>query len=87
MKYQVKISKSAEKELCKLDKYAQKQIISFLENNVAADKPRNDCKPLKYNWAGHWRYDIGKYRIICEIKDDICAVLVITIGHRRDVYR
>lgn len=81
------MSKSAEKELSKLDKFTQKQIITFLEQNVESENPRLQGKTLKHHWAGHWRYDIGKYRIICDIKDDVCIVLVIKVGHRKEVYR
>ena len=85
--YKIQISKSAEKELAKLDEYSQKQIQSYINNNIANENPRNKGKILKHNWAGHWRYDVGKYRIICQIKDDVCIVLIVKIGHRRDVYR
>ena len=86
--YRVELKKSAEKDLSKLDKHIQKQIISFLENEVdEAINPRQHGKALKHNWAGHWRYDFGDYRIICEIKDNICIVLVVKIGHRKEVYR
>jgi mRNA interferase RelE/StbE len=85
--YKIEISKSAEKELAKLDEYSRKQIQSYINNNIANEDPRNKGKALKHNWAGHWRYDIGKYRIICQIKDEICIVLIVKIGHRREIYR
>ena len=85
--YRVELNKSAEKELSKLDSQTQKIILTFLEQDVESENPRLYGKVLKYNWAGHWRYDLGKYRIICKIKDDVCIVLVIKIGHRREIYR
>ena len=87
MMYMVEFKKSAEKELSKLDEYSRKQIQSYINNNLVCENPRAKGKVLKYDWAGHWRYDIGKYRIICDIKDNICIVLVVKIGHRREVYR
>ena len=85
--YKVVLKKSAEKELAKLDRQAQKKIITFLKHEVERQSPRFKGKAMKYNWAGHWRYDVGKYRIVCKIKDDVCTVLVVKIGHRSQVYR
>lgn len=86
MIYKVEFIESAEKELSKLDKYTQKQIKNYINNNIITENPKNKGKALKYNWAGHWRYDIGKYRIICKIQDDICIVLVVKVGHRQLIY-
>ncbi|MBQ6434970.1 MAG: type II toxin-antitoxin system RelE/ParE family toxin, partial [Synergistaceae bacterium] len=36
--------------------------------------------------SGQWRYRVGDYRIICEIKDNILVVLVLEIGHRSKIY-
>jgi mRNA interferase RelE/StbE len=44
-------------------------------------------EPLKENMAGLWRYRVGDYRLICEIQNDVLQVLVINIGHRKDVYK
>ncbi len=35
----------------------------------------------------YWKYRVGNYRVIAEIRDDVLVVLVIEIGHRREVYR
>jgi mRNA interferase RelE/StbE len=37
--------------------------------------------------SGYWRYRVGDYRIVCELIDDRLVVLVVEIGHRRDIYR
>ena len=49
--------------------------------------PRHFGEPLKGNHAGFWRYRIGDYRILCDIRDENVIVLVLTIGHRRHVYK
>jgi len=85
--YTVVFKKTAEKEFSKLDKYSQKQIQIYINKYIASSNPRENGKALRHNWAGHWRYDIGKYRIICDIQDDICTIVVIKVGHRREVYR
>ena len=52
---------------------------------VAAD-PRQLGKPLKGELGEFWRYRVGDYRILCEIRDDELVILAATIGHRREVY-
>jgi len=51
--------------------------------------PRSHGKPLTGKLQGYWRYEVGKYRLICDIQDNICKVLVVKVkvGHRREVYR
>jgi len=75
------------RELKKLDRQAQKEILAYLDERVATDKdPRRFGKPLRAMLTGLWRYRVRDYRIICEIKDGVILVLVISVGHRRRVY-
>ncbi|MCF7988494.1 MAG: type II toxin-antitoxin system RelE/ParE family toxin [Methylovulum sp.] len=43
-------------------------------------------KSLKGNLAGYWRYRVGDYRIICQIQEAELIILVIELGHPKDVY-
>jgi len=52
----------------------------------ASDNPRFTGKALKGN-DKEWRYRVGDYRLVCEIKDRELIVWLIRIGHRREVYR
>ena len=75
-------------ELKKLDRNAQKRIVSFLQERVSGEpNPRQHGKPLTGDKAGLWRYRIGKYRVVSRIEDDSQRVLVLRIAHRKDVYR
>jgi mRNA interferase RelE/StbE len=75
------------RELRKLGKQAQKDIIHYLDTRVACDEdPRRFGKGLRANLSGLWRYRVGDYRILCRIEDGNLTVLVISVGHRRDVY-
>jgi len=80
---------TARKQLRKLDKQTARRILDFLDERVAgAQNPRDTGKALTGPLLGtFWRYRVGDYRIICEIQDGKLCVLVIEIGHRRDVYR
>jgi mRNA interferase RelE/StbE len=89
MKYKLDFSKKAEKQLEKLDRYAQEQISAYIKRYFIDNQidPRSHGKPLTGKFKSSWRYEIGKYRLICDIKDNICKVLVVKVGHRREVYR
>lgn len=66
-----------------------KRIITFLETRIATlEDPRQTGKALQGSTLGKlWRYRVGDYRIICELQDQRLVVLVVEIGHRREVYR
>jgi mRNA interferase RelE/StbE len=80
------VSETAKKQLKKFDKSIQKKIIGYLEEVAGLEDPRTRGKGLSSNLAGLWRYRVGDYRLICEIKDEILTVEVVRIGHRREVY-
>ena len=48
--------------------------------------PRRFGRELKAELAGLWRYRVGDYRLICQIRDQELIVLVVTVGHRKDIY-
>jgi mRNA interferase RelE/StbE len=77
----------ARKELRKLDSPIQKEILSYLRLRIAeSDNPRIFGQSLSGNKVGLWRYRVGNYRIICRIEDDAFVVLVIGVGHRKEIY-
>ncbi|WP_082673411.1 type II toxin-antitoxin system RelE family toxin [Hugonella massiliensis] len=81
-------SKKADKQLSKLDAGVRRVIVSWLLKHIdGCDDPRVYGKGLTANRAGEWRYRIGDYRVLCEIRDDELIVLTLSVGHRRDVYR
>ena len=84
----VEFDDRARRELRKLDAQTQKSILKYLRERIAipAD-PRHHGKPLRQNLAGLWRYRIGDYRLICRLEDHRLVVLVLQLGHRRDVYQ
>lgn len=87
MKYTVKMTDKAKKQLSKLDKHTAKLIASWIYKNlVGCEDPRSHGKGLTANRSGQWRYRIGDYRLICDINDSELVILAVSIGHRRDVY-
>ena len=88
MNSKIVFSEKAKKQLKKLDKHIAALIIGWLEKNIeGSENPRVHGKSLTENRAGEWRYRIGDYRVICEIQDEKVIVLVLDVGHRRDVYK
>ncbi|MDD5581427.1 MAG: type II toxin-antitoxin system RelE/ParE family toxin [Methylobacter sp.] len=82
------MTETASQQLSKLDKINAKRIISFLKQRLAVlDNPRSSGKALTGPRGDLWCYQVGDYRIICEIQDDVLCVLAVKIGNRRDVYR
>lgn len=87
MKYKIIFTEKAIKQLKKMDKYTAALIIGWLEKNIeGCENPRIHGKGLVENKSGQWRYRIGDYRVICEIKDKEIVVLVLEVGHRRKIY-
>lgn len=87
MAWRIDFTPDAEKSLSKLDHQTQKRISRYLREKIAPlENPRSRGEGLKANLSGLWRYRVEDYRIICRILDSRLVVLVIKIGHRREVY-
>ena len=88
MKYTVEITKKALKSLQKIDKTHAQKILLWLEKNINGCKnPRAYGKALTGDFSECWRYRIGNYRLIAKIVDNIVTVIIIDIGHRKDIYQ
>lgn len=88
MKYKIVYEKKAIKNLSKIDKAQQKLIISWIEKNLSnIDDPKVSGKALKGNLKGYWRYRVGNYRILADINDEEIKIIIINIGHRKEIYK
>ena len=89
MGWTVEVSAGARKALSKLDPSAARSILHFLDEKVArAADPRTAGRALAGSTLGNfWRYRVGDHRVIADIQDAKVTVLVVRIGHRREVYR
>jgi mRNA interferase RelE/StbE len=85
--WRVEFLADAARELSKLDASAERSILRYLRERIAvADDPRRFGRPLTGDLKGFWRYRVGDYRIVASIEDDRFVILVVTVGHRREVY-
>ena len=88
MAWRVEYSTGVEKQLRNMGRDADRRIRRQLETVIAnLDDPRQVGGPLMGKLKGYWRYRIGDYRVLCDIRDAQLIVLVIEVGHRREVYR
>ena len=88
MAWTIDYTDTARKQLIKLDKKTARRIVDFMDARVAPmDDPRSVGKALSGPLGGFWRYRVGDCRVICDIQDGAVRVLVVDIGHRREVYR
>ena len=87
MQYRVELTDRVIKQLKKIDKHTSALIIGWIEKNLdGCENPRIHGKGLTANRTGQWRYRIGNYRLICEIKDEEVLILILEVGHRREIY-
>lgn len=87
MNYLVSFEKDAAKTLRKLDRYTRTILMNWIRKNIVeTDDPRRTGKALVGKLAGLWRYRVGDYRILAKIKDKEVTILIVKIGHRKDVY-
>jgi mRNA interferase RelE/StbE len=86
--WRIEFSRTAERQIRKLGRQAQADIIAYLRQRVEpADSARQFGKMLHGDKQGLWRYRVGDYRLICDVRDADRTVEVLAIGHRKDVYR
>ena len=86
-KYRVEYTERAIKSLKKLDKNIRSLIYAWIDKNLeGCENPRLHGKSLTGDKSGEWRYRIGNYRLICEIEDKKIVILILEIGHRKEIY-
>lgn len=92
----VEYTPESAKELSKLDRQAAMRIREYMGEVEKLIDPRSRGKALSSNLAGLWRYRVGDYRVISSIAEEeaeekpkktIITVLVVHIGHRKNVYK
>ena len=85
--WRVEFDRDAARDLRRLDVRAQRLILRYLRQRIATDEdPRRFGHALTGDLKGLWRYRVGDYRIVASIEDRSFLVLVVTVGHRREVY-
>jgi mRNA interferase RelE/StbE len=88
MAWAIEFDEAARRELNKLDPTVARRILKFLLERVAKlEDPRKIGERLQGILHHLWKYRVGDYRILCSFKQEVLVVLVLEIGHRREIYR
>ena len=88
MAWTVEFDAEAAEEFKSLDHSVQRRLQDYIRDRIsAAEDPRAFGRPLRGDKVGLWRYRVGNYRMICSIEEKAATVLVLRIGHRREVYK
>ena len=86
-RYKVLYTRAAMKAFEKLDKSISSMIYAWVESNLeGCSDPRVHGKALSANRKGQWRYRIGDYRLIAELRDKELIILTLAVGHRSSIY-
>ena len=88
MAWTIEFDPRVEKDLRRIGPQAARRVLDYLRDRVAVlEDPRQLGQPLKGPLTALWRYRVGDYRVVCELRDEVLVVLVLRIGHRKAVYR
>ena len=88
MAWRVEFSRAADKAFGKLDRQVQRRIAQFIDTRLAtSEDPRRLGEAYKGPLVGYWKFRIGDYRLICDVRDREILILVVAIGDRKEVYR
>jgi mRNA interferase RelE/StbE len=86
--YSVEYSKEAQKILKKMDRGSAQRIVAWMRDRVSnCENPRLWGEALVGEFSGLWKYRIGTFRLVCEIQDEKLVVLVVELGHRKEIYK
>lgn len=83
--YEVQISRSAERQLAKLDGDTQRRVAAAMRSLAREPRPRGCRKLIGYDDV--YRIRVGRYRLLYSVSHETVVIVILKVGHRRDVYR
>ena len=88
MAWTIELHRDAERDLSRLGTENARRILKFLHQRLATlDDPRSIGEALHGPVLGkYWKYRVGDYRLIADVQDEVIRIVIIRIGHRRQVY-
>lgn len=85
-RWQLETSARFDRAARKLDRPVLRRVRAYLDQVCELEDPRSRGKGLTGDLSGYWRYRVGDYRIVVEIRDNVLVIVAIGLGHRSDVY-
>jgi mRNA interferase RelE/StbE len=87
MSYRVAYDRRADRQLEKMDAGTRRLILAYIDSKLdGIENPRSLDKALSSDRAGQWRYRVGNYRILAEIRDAEVTIYIFKVAHRRNAY-
>lgn len=83
--HEVQISRTAERQLGRLDRTARRRVAAAMLALAENPRPRGCRKLLGYDDV--FRVRVGRYRLLYSVSDNTVVIVILKVGHRRDVYR
>ncbi len=84
--YKIIFAKKAKKQFYSLSRDIQERITKKIDNQLAIN-PDTYLIPLIGNMYGLYKFKVGSYRLLCFKKTNEFLILVVKVGHRKDIYR
>ena len=81
----LRFTNAAVRQLSRLEKNVQKRVVEKLEFYCSQDQPLQFAEKLRDSRFGQWRFRIGEYRALFDVEND--EIVVLAVGHRRDIYK
>ena len=70
-----------------MDRHTAALLLGWIRKNLeGCENPRQHGNGFTANHSGEWRYRVGDYRLIADIQDERVVILMLHIGHRREIY-
>ena len=86
--WRVEFDRAAVRDLRRLGAASERRVLRYLRERIAgSEDPRRFGHALTGDRKGLWRYRVGDIRIVAAIEEDRFVVMVVAVGHRREVYR
>lgn len=86
-RWRLSTSPQFDKAARRFDRAVLRRVKTYLDAVCELDDPRQRGKGLAEGLAGYWRYRIGDWRVVVEIRDDELVIIAVGLGHRSDIYR
>ena len=89
MVWTLEFTERSRRQLSGIDRSDRERILRFVHDRLLKlDDPRSLGMALKGSELGsYWRFRVGDYRLICNLKDDLFVILLVEVGHRSAIYR
>lgn len=85
-RWELETSPQFDRAARKLDRQVVRRIKAYLDEVCELDDPRSRGKGLTGDLTGYWRYRVGDYRVLVEVRDDSLVIIAIALGHRSDIH-